>query len=53
MNRFGVEMTWKHMIVMTWGGLKGAVGLILALFLNGYAPYVMLPFCSVFKFVEI
>ena len=24
-------MTWKHIIIITWGGLRGAVGLALAL----------------------
>ena len=30
-SRIGYGLTWQNMIVMTWGGLRGAVGICLAL----------------------
>lgn len=31
LTRIGYSMNWKHTIVISWGGLRGAVGLALAL----------------------
>ncbi len=31
LTRVGYSMTWKDMVVISWGGLRGAVGLALAL----------------------
>ena len=31
LKRVGYSMTWKDVVVITWGGLRGAVGLALAL----------------------
>ena len=31
LRRTGYGLTWKEGIIMTWGGLRGAVGLALAL----------------------
>nr|CAB3266352.1 sodium/hydrogen exchanger 10-like [Phallusia mammillata] len=36
MKRLGIELSWRHVLVMTWGGLRGAVGLALAIYLNSY-----------------
>ena len=33
MNCFGYPMTWKHCALMTWGALRGALGLFLSLIL--------------------
>ena len=34
LKRLGYGMTWKDGAVMTWGGLRGAVSLALALFVS-------------------
>ena len=31
LTHIGYHIDWKQMIVITWGGLRGAVGLALAL----------------------
>lgn len=31
LKRVGYTVTWKDVVVITWGGLRGAVGLALAL----------------------
>lgn len=31
LKRLGYGMNWKNGVVMTWGGLRGAIGLCLAL----------------------
>merc|ERR1719326_1181151 len=31
LNRIGKRVSWKDIIVMTWGGLRGMVGLALAI----------------------
>ncbi|XP_078490642.1 sperm-specific sodium:proton exchanger-like [Ciona intestinalis] len=36
MQRLGIDLNWRHVLVMTWGGLRGAVGLTLAIYLNSY-----------------
>jgi sodium/hydrogen exchanger 10/11 len=30
MTRLGYGLTWQNMVVMMWGGLRGAVGMCLA-----------------------
>lgn len=34
LKRMGYGMTWKQAVVLTWAGLRGAVGLSLALFVQ-------------------
>ncbi|XP_076825235.1 sperm-specific sodium:proton exchanger-like [Clavelina lepadiformis] len=36
MKRLGLDLSWRHVLVMTWGGLRGAVGLALAIYLRSY-----------------
>ncbi len=31
LTRVGYSVTWKDIVIITWGGLRGAVGLALAL----------------------
>ena len=31
LSRIGYSMKWQHAVVISWGGLRGAVGLALAL----------------------
>lgn len=38
MKQFGLEISWRHVLVMTWGGLRGAVGLALAIYLYSFLP---------------
>merc|ERR1712195_166748 len=32
---YGLERGWKDAFIATWGGLRGAIGLILALLIDG------------------
>ena len=34
LSRIGYGLTWRNSTVMIWGGLRGAVGLTLALIVN-------------------
>ncbi|XP_077965661.1 sperm-specific sodium:proton exchanger-like isoform X2 [Styela clava] len=43
MTRLGIELNWRHVLVMTWGGLRGAVGLALAIYLNSYVNILAPP----------
>uniref|UniRef100_H2Z6Z7 Cation/H+ exchanger domain-containing protein n=1 Tax=Ciona savignyi TaxID=51511 RepID=H2Z6Z7_CIOSA len=45
MQRLGIDLNWRHVLVMTWGGLRGAVGLTLAIYLNSYIS-VLQPYSS-------
>lgn len=37
LSRIGYGLTWRNAVIMTWGGLRGAVGLALALVVENLA----------------